>query len=299
MIHHTHDEKQIPLRRGTAAHGTKRNDERIRNTPNVEHPADRLHGPNAGTAQPVNTSKSKAALVTGAAGSLGRAIARKLLADGFFVQLADVRSDALDQARTSLDPSGEVTDAVVLDLRDVEALQEMALPSATGGPPLEVLVNNAGMADARPLRDISVSEWDDVLAVNLRSAFFLTRRIAEEMAERGYGRVINMASLAGQSARPSGVHYAASKAGLIGLTRVLASEYAPHVTVNAVAPGPIDTPLLRGFGEAVVQQVSSTVPVGRLGTADEVAALVSFLASEDAGFITGATYDINGGILMR
>jgi 3-oxoacyl-[acyl-carrier protein] reductase len=143
-------------------------------------------------------------------------------------------------------------------------------------------------------------EWDDVLATNLRATFLLSRAAGAHMRERGSGRIVNMASLSAQMARPSGAHYAASKAGIIALTRVFAAELAPHgVTVNAIAPGVIDTPMVQAVSPEVLERLISSIPVGRICSPDEIASLAAFLISDRAGFITGATYDVNGGVLMR
>ena len=153
----------------------------------------------------------------------------------------------------------------------------------------------------RSFWEIDPDEWDDVLATNLRGTYLGCRVVGAYLRDRGSGRIVNLASVAGQAARAvTGVHYATSKAAIVALTRHAATELAPHgVTVNAVAPAAIDGPMVASVPPERIEAMLKTIPVGRLGRPEEVAALVSFLASDDAGFTTGATYDVNGGMLMR
>ena len=166
---------------------------------------------------------------------------------------------------------------------------------------LYALVNNAARTEFRSFWEIDVDEWDDVLATNLRGPYLGCRLVGEALRERGGGRIVNLASDAAFAASGrSGVHYAASKAGVVALTRRAATELAPHgVTVNAVAPAAIDGPLARSVLRDRLDEKLVDIPVGRLGRPEEVAALVSFLLSDHAGYITGATFDANGGALMR
>jgi 3-oxoacyl-[acyl-carrier protein] reductase len=165
----------------------------------------------------------------------------------------------------------------------------------------DVLVNSAGVTARTPFSDVTDGEWDDVLATNLRSVFIGCQLAAPVMKERGWGRIINHASLAGQQGGlVTGPHYAASKAGIVVLTKIVATELAAFsITVNAIAPAAIDSPPMHEMPADRVASLPDRIPVGRVGRPDEVAAVVAFLASEEAGFITGATYDINGGVFMR
>jgi 3-oxoacyl-[acyl-carrier protein] reductase len=166
---------------------------------------------------------------------------------------------------------------------------------------VDVMVNNAARTVSRPFWEIEQDEWDDVLAVNLRSVLFGCQLAGEQMRERGRGRIINLSSLAGQQGGAvAGAHYAASKAGIIVLTKIVAQELAPHgVTVNAIAPAAVRTPVMDGIPRDRLEALRSRIPVGRFGEAQEVGALAAFLASNEAGYITGATLDVNGGLLMR
>jgi 3-oxoacyl-[acyl-carrier protein] reductase len=166
---------------------------------------------------------------------------------------------------------------------------------------VDVMVNNAARTVSQSFWEIEQDDWDDVLAVNLRGVFFGCQLAGEHMRERGRGRIINLSSLAGQQGGAvAGAHYAASKAGIIVLTKILAQELAPHgVTVNAIAPAAVRTPAMDGIPEDRLEALRQRIPVGRFGEAAEVAALAAFLASDEAGYITGATLDVNGGFFMR
>ena len=166
---------------------------------------------------------------------------------------------------------------------------------------IDILVNNAGITSSTPFFEIGDSEWDDVLATNLRSVFMGCQLVAPLMRTRQFGRIVNHASLAGQQGGVvAGAHYAASKAGIIVMTKILARELAGDgVTVNAIAPAAIEAPIMAEMPPEAIERARSTIPVGRFGTPEEVAALVAYLCSDDAGYITGATFDINGGLSMR
>jgi 3-oxoacyl-[acyl-carrier protein] reductase len=233
---------------------------------------------------------TETAIVTGAARGIGEAIARRLHADGYRVVLADIVD-----ARAVADELGDGAQAVEHDVRDAASWD--ALVGALDGE-VYALVNNAARTELRSFWEVDVEEWDDVLATNLRGTYLGCRVVGAALRERGAGRIVNLASDAGQAASGrSGPHYAASKAGVISVTRRAATELAPHgVTVNAIAPAAIDGPLARSV---VTDEKLPQIPVGRLGRPQEVAALVSFLLSDDAGYVTGATLDVNGGVLMR
>jgi 3-oxoacyl-[acyl-carrier protein] reductase len=166
---------------------------------------------------------------------------------------------------------------------------------------VDILVNNAARTAGGSVWEIDADEWDDVLAVNLRGVLFGCQIAGPPMREQGFGRIVNLASLAGQQGGlVTGAHYAASKAGIVVLTKILARELAPHgVTVNAVSPAAISGPVMDALPSGRVEELARTIPVGRVGRPEEVGALIAFLASDEAGYITGATLDINGGLFMR
>ena len=235
----------------------------------------------------------RTAIVTGAARGIGEAIARRLHADGYRVVLADI-TDAGPIA-TELGDRASVHE---LDVRELDSWE--GLLAALDGD-VYALVNNAARTEFRSFWEIDVDEWDDVLATNLRGSYLGCRVVGEALRERGGGRIVNLASDAAFAASGrSGVHYAASKAGVVALTRRAATELAPHgVAVNAVAPAAIDGQLARSLLRDRLDEKLADIPLGRLGRPEEIAALVSFLLSEDAAYITGATFDANGGAVMR
>ncbi len=236
----------------------------------------------------------RAAVVTGAAQGLGEAIARALHARGATVVLADLNLEGAEGVAASL---GERARAVECDVRSKESLRRVLGDAGR----VDVMVNNAARTVARPFWEIEPDEWDDVLAVNLRGVFFGCQLAGAHMRERGRGRIINLSSLAGQQGGTlAGAHYAASKAGIVVLTKIAAQELAPHgVTVNAIAPAAVRTPVMDDLPADRLEAVRQRIPVGRFGEPEEVGALAAFLASDDAGYITGATLDVNGGLLMR
>jgi 3-oxoacyl-[acyl-carrier protein] reductase len=239
--------------------------------------------------------------VTGPGRGLGEGIAARLVAVGYHVVYADVDEAAGAAAARAADPGGENTLVVATDVRDLTSVEACLAAAVDRFGGVDVWVNNAARTEATPFFEIDPQEWDDVLTTNLRGAYFGCRVAGAHMRERGAGRIDNLASLAGQWGRSiTGVHYAASKAGIVALTRFAATALAPHgVTVNAVAPGPIDGPSVAAMPPERVAVYVQQIPAQRLGRPEEVAALVAFLASEESGFATGATYDLNGGMLMR
>ncbi|MFG2221523.1 SDR family NAD(P)-dependent oxidoreductase [Streptomyces sp. NPDC048644] len=237
-------------------------------------------------------------LITGSAQGLGAALVRAFHAEGAYVAALDIDEEANRALAAALDPGGDRILPVRADLGDPAAI-EAAHQRVDAWRPVDVLVNNAARPLTTSLWEITPEQWDEVFAVNLRGAFLLTRHVATGMRDRGFGRIVNMASVAGQTPRPTGAAYGSSKAGLIALTRVFAAELAPYgVTVNAVSPAMIDTPMVRSVGPEALAELVAQVPLGRIATPEEVARVAVFLASRTS-FVTGATYDVNGGALMR
>lgn len=247
----------------------------------------------------------RAAFVTGAARGLGLAIAKGLAEAGAKVVLADMDIAAAGSAAAELRRDGHDAHAQFLDVRDESAFSVAFGQAVARCGAIDVMVNNAARTASGSLWDISATDWDDVLAVNLRGTFFGCRIAGRHLRENGrpsgIGRIINLASLAGQQAsKVTGAHYGASKAGILALTRSFALELAPYgVTVNAVAPAAIHSPVLDALDASVQQVLAQSIPLGRFGTATEVAAAVLYLASDAAAYVTGATLDLNGGRLMR
>jgi len=228
----------------------------------------------------------RVALVTGGSSGIGAAVARRLLAEGARVASLDLAEQAPEGV---LGIAGDVSSSA-----DVEAA--VARVTSELGP-VDVLVCSAGITGGS-LRTVDVDddEWRRVFAINSDGVFFCNRAVVGGMTERGYGRIVNVASIAGKEGNPMAAAYSASKASVIALTKAIGKDLAgTGVLVNAIAPAVIETPLLAGMSEEHIRYMVEKIPMGRLGSVDEVAALVCWLASEECSFSTGATYDISGG----
>ncbi|MBK6655035.1 SDR family oxidoreductase [Zoogloea sp.] len=245
---------------------------------------------------------SQVALVTGAAQGLGNIIARRLHGAGYKLVLTDRTEDMARAAAAQLDASGDTVLPLALDVMQKAAFEAVlaAVRERWGG--LHVAVNNAAITPTTPVMQITPEEFDTVLAINLRGTFLGCQVFGAAMGAAGYGRLINVASLAGQNGgTASGAHYAASKGAILTLTKIFARELAASgVTVNAIAPGPMELPSVRAaVPPERLEKLIEMIPVKRLGNPEFVANLVVQLASVEADFATGAAWDVNGGIFMR
>ncbi|WP_162567631.1 SDR family NAD(P)-dependent oxidoreductase [Variovorax sp. SRS16] len=242
----------------------------------------------------------KTCLVTGAGRGVGEVIAREFHAAGARVALSDIDPDSVKRVADSLGTSGQSAMALVLDVRRKEHFESARDRMTAAWGRVDIAINNAGHAKRTPTQDISPEEFDDIVAVNMRSVFLSCQIFGEHMRANGYGRIVNVTSLAGQNGGTvASAHYAASKAGAIMLSKYFALQLAGSgVVVNAVSPGPISTAKGRLSAEQIAR-VESLVPVKRFAEASEIAAAVALLASDQGGFIVGATLDMNGGLHMR
>jgi 3-oxoacyl-[acyl-carrier protein] reductase len=239
----------------------------------------------------------KIALVTGASGGIGAEIARAIHSQGGTVVLHGTRADKLDALAAEL---GERAHAVPANLSDRAAVAGLidAAADAAGGP-VSILVNNAGITRDGLLMRMKDADWDELIEINLTASMVLCRAAMRGMMKARSGRIISISSVVGATGNPGQTNYAASKAGMIGFSKSLAAEVAGRgITVNVVAPGFIETPMTDVLDESQKSGLLTRVPAGRLGTPAEVAASVAFLASDEAGYITGATIHVNGGMAM-
>jgi len=238
---------------------------------------------------------ARVAFVTGGTRGIGLAISERLAADGFKVAAGYSGNDAA--AQSCAESLGVmVVKGNVGNFDDCGAA--IARVTAELGP-IEVLVNNAGITRDAVLHKMTPEQWSEVVRVNMDSLFNMSRQVIEGMRERGWGRIINISSINGQKGQVGQTNYSAAKAGVIGFTKALALENAKKgVTVNCIAPGYIDTEMLQGVPEKVLEGIVAQIPVGRLGQGEEIADMVAYLAGERAGFVTGATLTLNGGQFM-
>lgn len=238
-----------------------------------------------------NTVMSKTALVTGGTRGIGRAISEALLAKGYKVAANYAGND--DAAKACADETG--LSCFKFDVSDYDSVAGgLSQIEETLGP-VDVLINNAGITWDAPFHKMSKEQWDKVINVDLTSAFNVTRQVWEGMRDRSFGRIINISSINGQKGQFGQVNYSAAKAGLIGMTKALAQEGAKKgITVNVICPGYIDTEMVRAVPEKVLETIIGTIPAGRLGKPEEIASMCTYLASDEAAFITGATMTVNG-----
>jgi len=238
----------------------------------------------------------KTALVTGASGGIGGAVARALHGQGASVVLTDMRAEGAEALKAEL---GSRVYTVIGNLTDAGAADVLAKAAETAAGPIDILVNNAGITRDNLLMRMKDEEWDLVIAVNLTAAFRLSRALLRGMMKKRWGRIVSISSVVGAAGNAGQGNYAASKAGLVGMTKSLAAEVASrNITVNCVAPGFVKTAMTDVLSDEVKAALLERIPLGRLSSPDDIAAAVVFLASSEAGYITGQTLHVNGGMAM-
>jgi 3-oxoacyl-[acyl-carrier protein] reductase len=239
----------------------------------------------------------KTALVTGASGGIGKSIAAMLHKQGATVVLSGTRAEVLEGVKSELGARAHVATCNLSDTASVEALAKNA--EAAAGAPIDILVNNAGVTRDNLFMRMKDEEWDQVIAVDLTAAFRLSRAVLRSMMKKRWGRIIQITSVVGVTGNPGQGNYAAAKAGIIGMSKALAAEVASrNITVNCIAPGFIATPMTEVLTPDQKTALLARIPSGRMGEANDIGAAVVYLASEEAGYITGQTLHINGGMAM-
>lgn len=239
----------------------------------------------------------KTALVTGASGGIGSAIAKTLIARGAKVAISGTRVEALEALAKELGDNAVVVPANLASREAVEALAKDA--EAKLGAPIDILVNNAGLTRDQLAMRMKDDDWQQVLDVNLTAAFILSRAVMRGMMKARFGRIISITSVVGVTGNPGQANYAAAKAGLIGMSKSLAQELASrNITVNTVAPGFIATSMTDVLTDEQKSAINTKIPAGKMGTSDDIAAAVLYLASTEAGYVTGQTLHVNGGMAM-
>jgi len=238
----------------------------------------------------------RCALITGATGGIGVEIARALQSQGASVAISGTRQERLDQLAAEL---GERVATLPCNLSDREAAGALPGRAEEMFGKLDIVVNNAGITSDNLFMRMKDAEWDQVIAVNLTASFLICRGALRGMMKRRFGRIINIASISGVIGNPGQGNYAASKAGLVGMTKSLAREVAPRgITANCIAPGFIETAMTGELNEKQVEAIAAAIPSGTFGKPSDIAAATSYLASDEAGYVTGETLHVNGGMAM-
>ena len=245
--------------------------------------------------------EKRTAIVTGSCRGIGFAIAKELAEKGFDLAMLDVAEDALKSSALKLKEStnAEIL-PIVVDLSDTGQLKKACDDIREKFNTVDTIVNVAGVAWGTDFEKISVEEWDKVFDINLKSGFLLTQEFIGDMCKNGFGRIISISSMAGvMGSENAGCHYCASKAAVIGFIKYVSKKYAKYgITANAIAPGPIESEMVRGLGEATYQNLLDSMPTHKLGRPDQIAAVAELLASERGGFITGTVIEASGGQII-
>ena len=241
----------------------------------------------------------KVAIVTGASRGIGEAIAKQLSSCGAKIILIARNSDQLVAVKETIISNGGIAESIAGDVSNLNSISEIVTNTIDKWGRIDILVNNAGIARDNIIIRMKEDDWDSVMNINLKGCFNGVKSVARPMIKNKAGRIINITSVIGQIGNAGQSNYAASKAGIMGLTKSMAKELGSrNITVNAVAPGYITTNMTNELNDEVKEQLKSSIPLGRLGTPDDVANLVCFLASDEAGYITGQTFNVDGGIVM-
>ncbi len=239
---------------------------------------------------------NKTALVTGASGGIGEEIARTLHESGAVVAISGTRREKLEEVAAKL---GDRVHVLPCNLSDRDAVAGLVGQAEEAMGKLEILVNNAGITRDNLFMRMKDEEWDDVIAVNLTATFSLMRSAVKGMMRARYGRIVNISSISGIIGNPGQANYAASKAGMIGMSKSLAREIAPRgITVNCISPGFIETPMTNELTEKQVEAIAAAIPSGTFGQPGDIASAVLYLSSDEAKYVTGQTLHVNGGMIM-
>ena len=241
----------------------------------------------------------KVAIVTGASRGIGEAIAKQLSSCGAKIILIARNSDQLVAVKETIISNGGIAESIAGDVSNLNSISEIVTNTIDKWGQIDILVNNAGIARDNIIMRMKEDDWDSVMNINLKGCFNGIKSVARPMIKNKAGRIINITSVIGQIGNAGQSNYAASKAGIMGLTKSMAKELGSrNITVNAVAPGYITTDMTNELNDEVKEQLKSSIPLGRLGTPNDVANLVCFLASDEAGYITGQTFNVDGGMVM-